>query len=225
MNLARIANKYFNDSEPWKTIKSNKKQCETTLNVCLQTIFTLAELFSPIIPFSSERIFKMLDAEPVEWDKAGEINLKEGHQLNKAEILFNKIEDSIIEEQMTKLGQTDEHKSIPKPEFEEITIDDFLKVQLRTAKIIEAEKIKKSDKLLKLKVDLGFEQRQVIAGIGKAYKPEDIIGKKIILVANLKPAKLMGNESNGMVLALENNNGGLTLLESDESVELGTRAK
>lgn len=223
MNLARAGNKYFNDSEPWKQIKSSKEQCATTINICLQTIYTLAELFSPIIPFASEKLFKMLNAGAVDWDNAGNENLAAGHQLGKAEILFTKIEDKVIEEQTEKLGKSEEAQAVEK--FEEITIDDFMKVQLRTAEIISAERVPKSDKLLKLKVDLGFEKRQVIAGIAKSFQPEEIVGKKIVMVANLKPAKLMGLESQGMILAVEGSDGKLNLLQVDGTVKAGTRAK
>lgn len=224
MNLARAGNKYFNDSEPWKSVKSDKEQCATTINLSLQIIYTLAELFYPVIPFSSEKLFKMLNAAPTDWFKSGEENLKAGHVLNKAEILFTKIEDGVIEKQMSQLGSTAETaQEIEK--FEEITIDDFLKVQLRTAEIVSAEKVAKSDKLLKLKVNLGFEQRQVIAGIGKSFQPEDLVGKRVVMVANLKPAKLMGLESQGMLLAVEGSDGKLSLLQVDGSIKPGTRAR
>lgn len=226
MNLARAANKYFNDSEPWKTIKSDIEECSTTINICLQTVYTLAELFQPIIPETSQKMFAMLNAEPTGWDNCGKINLTEGHQLNEPVLLFTKIEDDVIEKQKEQLGKTTANEKGGHNEpVEEIDINDFMKVQLRTATIIKAENIKKSDKLLKLQVDLGNEQRQVIAGIAKHYKPEDVIGKKIIVVANLKPAKLMGRDSQGMILALENSDGTLRLLEADEQVENGVRAK
>lgn len=223
MSLARAGNKYFNDSEPWKTVKTDRERCQTTLYVCLQTIYTLAELFNPVIPFSSEKLFKILNSKPVEWNKAGNENLPAGHQLNQPEILFTKIEDKAIEEQTNKLGQGEQ--IVPVEKFEEITIDDFFKVQLRTAIITHAENVPKSDKLVKLKVDLGFEKRQVVAGIAKSFKPEELIGKKIIMVANLKPAKLMGLESQGMILAVDNGQGGVSLLEVDENIKPGTRAK
>lgn len=222
MNLARAGNKYFNDSEPWITVKSNKEKCGTTLNICLNTIFTLAELFSPVIPFSSEKMFKMLNSSKVIWDKAGEENLKPGNKLNKPEILFSKIEDEAIEKQMKKLGKPEVSKK--KPE-DLISYDDFMKVQLKTAQVIEAEKVEKSNKLLKLIVDLGDEKRQIIAGISQSYTPEDILNKKVIIVANLKPAKIMGLESQGMLLALEGKNGNLKILSVDDEVNKGTRAK
>ena len=221
MNLARAGNKYFNDSEPWKTVKSNKEKCGTTINICLQTIYTLAELFQPVIPFSSQKIFKMLNAEKTSWDKSGEENLPAGHKLNKAEILFPKIEDKMIDEQISKLGggkSDEDEKNL-------INYDDFMKTELKVAEVLEAEKIKKSKKLLKLQVKLGDEVRQVIAGIAQSYEPEEMIGKKVVVVANLQPAKLMGEESNGMILAVEKDDGKLQVVTVDNSVKNGTRVK
>lgn len=221
MNLARRGNKYFNDSEPWVTVKNNKEKCGITLNVCLQTIYTLAGLLSPVLPFSTEKVFKMLNASPVNWDDLGKINLEDNHRLNKTEIIFPKIEDEIIEEQISKLG----NKSTTTTQDELVTIDDFNKIKLKVAEIVEAVNVPKSDKLIKLKVKLNDEDRQVVAGIAKSYKPEDLIGKKIILVANLKPAKLMGYESRGMVLAVETENGNINLLTVNQDIKNGTRAK
>jgi len=222
MNLARIANKYFNDSEPWISIKENKEKCSTTLNICVQTIFTLAELFSPIIPFTSEKIFKILNTQLVDWFDSGKINLKENHQLNEPEILFTKIEDEVIEKQINMLGKSEEELN---KENHLISIDDFRKVELKVAEIISAEPIPKSNKLLKLKVKLNEEERQVIAGIAKFYSPENLIGKKVLIVANLQPVKIMGYDSYGMLLALENENSELKILEVDKTVKSGTLAK
>ncbi len=221
MNLARAGNKYFNDSEPWKSVKTNKEKCATTLNICLQTIYTLAELFSPIIPFSSEKIFKMLNTVAAEWDKCGKANLEAGHQLNGAEIIFPKIEDETIERQMMNLQDPQTEAALP----ELISIDDFSKIHLKVAEIISAEKLEKSEKLLKLKVKLDSEERQVIAGIAKSYNPEELINKKVVMVANLKPAKLMGQESQGMILAVQDEKGNLNVLSVDKSVRSGTRVK
>ncbi|MFZ5946951.1 MAG: methionine--tRNA ligase [Stygiobacter sp.] len=223
LNVARAGNKYFNDSEPWKTSKSNKDKCSTTLNICLNTIFTLAEIFEPVIPFTSKKIFGMLNANPVEWKNSGKTNLEVGHQLNEPQILFNKIEDKVIEQEINKLPKAEEE---PKEIIEQISIDDFKKVKLRVAQIISAENVKKSDKLLKLQIDLGEEKRQLVAGIAKSYSPEELIGKKILVVANLKPAKLFGIESQGMVLALDTSEEGkVKLIEIDQSIELGKTAK
>lgn len=226
MNLARSANKFFNDSEPWKTVKTNKDKCSTTLNICVQTIYTLAKLFSPIIPFSSEKIFKMLniDENLSDWDNAGKHNLIEGHQFNSSEILFSKIEDSVIETHLASINKSVE-TDLVKPQESFISIDDFRKVELKTAEIIFAENVPKSEKLLKLRINLGNEERQIISGIAKYYTPQDIIGKKVIIVSNLQPAKIFGLESKGMVLAVEGKDGNLILVETDKSVPNGTQAK
>ncbi len=221
MNLARTANKYFNDTEPWKTVKSDKERCGTTINISLQTVYTLAEVFYPVIPFAAAKMFKMLNAEKTDWFSAGEAKLPEGHRLNKAEILFRKIEDKVIEEQIAKLPATEEEPGKPK----EITYEEFSEIDLRVAKIIDAGKIPKAEKLLKLQVDLGSEKRQIIAGVAKFYSPEDLIGKKVVVVANLRPAKLFGLKSEGMLLASENKDGQLKVVEVDDSVEIGAKVK
>ena len=225
MNLARDGNKYFNDSEPWVTVKSNKEKCGTTLNICLQAIYTLAELFSPVLPFSSEKLFKILNSNQVEWSECGKSFLKEGHQINAAEILFPKIEDEVIEEQISKLGKPEaaNEKVVVKDEL--ISYADFMKTKLKVAEVLSAEKIMKSKKLMKLKVLLDDGERQLVAGIAEHYNPEELIGKKVVVVANLQPAKLMGEESNGMILAVENEFGGLQVLTVDNSVKNGTRVK
>lgn len=223
MNLARAGNKYFNDSEPWKTVKTDKERCGTTLNICLQTIYTLGELLSPVMPNTSEKIFKMVNSNMVGWFDSAKENLTEGHQLNKPEILFSKIEDEVIVVQKEKYGS--EGTAAPIVVNESITYDDFMKTQLKIAEIIEAERIPKSDKLLKLKVKLGNEERQIIAGIAKYYAPEDVKGKKVVIVANLKPAKLMGMESQGMILAVENEDGKLQVLSVDNLAKNGSRVK
>lgn len=223
MNLARAGNKYFNDSEPWKTLKSNNEKCATTLYICMQTIYTLAELISPVIPFSSEKIFRMLNAEMTSWDESGKENLAAGHILNKAEIVFPKIEDEIIEKQMDNLENKD--TKTEKIQEEIISFDDFMKIKLKVAEVVHAEKLEKSEKLLKLKVKLDDGERQVIAGIAKHYAPEELIGKKVVMVANLKPAKLMGQESNGMILAVEDENNKLNVLSVNSTVKTGTRVK
>lgn len=227
MNIARACNKYFNDSEPWKTVKNNQEKCATTLNICLQAIYTLAELLSPVIPETSKKMFNMLNAEPTVWDNAGKMNLSVGHKLGKAEILFTKIEDAVIEEQINKLGvvENQENKVLELNIKDEISIDDFAKVDLRVVEVLEAEKIAKSNKLLKLKVKLGSTERQVVSGIAQHYKPEELVGKKLVLVANLKPAKLMGVESHGMILAVEDKEGKLKVVEIKDDVETGKQVK
>ncbi len=226
MTFARSCNKYFNDSEPWITVKSDKTKCATAINVSLQAIYTLAEIFSPVIPFASEKMFKMLNAEKTDWFESGKPQLEAGHVLNKAEILFTKIEDKTIEEQMNKLGkpqgETEKNKAEEKPL---VSFDDFMKIELKAAEIIGAEKIKKSKKLLKLQVDSGDDKRQIVAGIAESYAPEELIGKRVIIVANLQPAKLMGVESQGMLLAGETADGKLKIIEPDAEIKPGTRIR
>ena len=224
MNLARAGNKYFNDSAPWTSVKSDKARCGSTLYVCLQTIYTLAELFSPVIPFTAAKIFELLNVSATDWDICGNENLTSGHQLNKPSILFTKIEDEPIQQVIDELNAS-APKSAAEQIDELITIDDFLKIQLKTAEVISAENVPKSDKLLKIKVKLENEERQIMAGIAKSYKPQDLIGKKVVIVANLKPAKLMGLESKGMILAVEQADGSLQVLTVNDSVKNGTRAK
>jgi methionyl-tRNA synthetase len=234
MNLARAANKYFNDSEPWKTVKTNPEECATTLNICLQIVRSLAVLFAPVVPFSSETIWKMmgmtasLSAE--RWLEAGDLNLAAGHKLEKAQIVFKKIEDSIIEKELQKLkppsdepGPSVEKNMLPfKPT---ISIEEFQKVDLRVAKIIACESVPKSKKLLKLQVEIGTERRQIVAGIAQQRKPEELIGKTIIVVANLAPAKLMGVESQGMLLATHGDGDAFALLTVSNDVESGSWIK
>ncbi len=223
MNLARAGNKYFNDAEPWVTSKKNKEQCATTINICLNIIYTLGVIFEPVIPNTSVKILKMLNARPTEWSKCGDSILHPGQKLNEAEILFTKIEDKVIEEQINKLEPMADK---PIESIEEITIDEFKRIKLKVAKIIAAESVKKSDKLLKLQIDLGNEQRQLVAGIAKSYKPEELIGKKILIVTNLKAAKLFGIESQGMILAVDTpEEGKVMIIEIDEAIELGKTAK
>jgi methionyl-tRNA synthetase len=226
VNLARACNKYFNDSEPWSTVKKDKEKCGTALNICANAIFTLGELLFPVLPFSSDKILKMLNAEITGWDECGKNNVTEGHKLNSPEILFQKIEDGAINMQMEKLNGSGEKEKPDESNLNKfISIEDFYKVELKTAEVISAEKIEKSDKLLKLRVKLDNGERQVIAGIAKSYSPEQILGKKIVIVANLKPAKLMGLDSQGMILAVQKIDGSLDVLSVDGSVMNGTRVK
>jgi len=209
MNIARAANKYFNDEEPWKILKSDPDRCAKTLFVCCQMVNSLAVLFAPVTPFTSKKIYTILnvnqstgEAEDLKignnsFSDASLPALESGHKTNIPEILFKRIEDDVVDKQIAKLGEMTEEKE----ESNMITIDDFAKIKLRTAKIIEAEKVKKSKKLIKLIVDLGDEKRQILAGIAEHYEPEYLLGKTVVVVANLLPAKLMGLESHGMMLA------------------------
>jgi methionyl-tRNA synthetase len=208
MNVARAANKYFNDSEPWKTRKDQPARCATTINICLQVVRSLAILFEPIIPFSCGKIWQMLNLQKSasdSWVAASTLAISDGHTVGQPEILFTKFEDEAVEREIAKLGAAaPQDGGAPPIEVElkpEVSIDDVMKLDLRIATVLEAERVKKSDKLIKLQIRIGTLQRQIIAGIGKQYEPEQLVGQKIVVVANLKPAKLMGNESQGMLLA------------------------
>ncbi len=238
MNLARAANKYFNDEEPWRTLKSDPERCSKSLYICSQLLYTFAILFAPIIPFTSRKIFNSLGMEAITgepnfgvasqdvWSNALLFKLPEGEKIQKPEILFPIIEDKIIAAQSDKLGKSPEQieeeirKNI-------IFYNDFAKIQLRTAKILEAERVKKSKKLIRLKIDLGAERRQIVAGIGEHYSPDELIGKTIVVVANLEPTKLMGIESQGMLLAATTSDGShlsiVTIL--DENIPAGSTVK
>jgi methionyl-tRNA synthetase len=230
MNLSRAANKYFNDSEPWKTLKSSPEHCSTTLHVAIQIVRSLAILLEPVVPATSEKIWKLLNLDiPLKedgWDSASEFRIKEGHKLNKPEILISKIDDKQIDEIVKFLEGGDKPEAAPIfPMKPTITIDDFKKIDLRVGRVIEAEKVPKSEKLIKLQVEIGNERRQVVAGVAQHYKPEDLIGKLIVVVANLQPAKLMGQESQGMILAASNESGTLTLVGVQSEISTGATVK
>lgn len=235
MNVARAANKYFNDSEPWKTLKSDRERCATTLHICLNVVRSLAVLFAPVVPFSSHTVWKMLNIptplSEEQWMNAGGMRLPGGHPLGQSEILFTKIEDSTIEQELAQLGHSSEQQAPSAPQTnyapvkEPITYDDFAKIDLRVAKVVAAEAVPKSKKLIKLQIDLGFEQRQIVAGIAEKLTPEQLIGRTIIVVANLAPAKLMGVESNGMLLATAADGENFALLTSSKEVQTGVGIK
>lgn len=234
MNVARTANKYFNDSEPWKTAKNNPEQCAATLNICLQTVRSLAVLFEPLLPNTSKKIWELMNlnntVEEEAWNSAGEMKIAEQHQIRQPEILFTKIEDAVIEEELAKLAKNNQRETgAPEKEYvplkPQVTYDDFAKLDFRTAKIVAAEPVPKSKKLLKLQIDLGFEKRQIVAGIAEKLLPEQLLGKTIIVVANLAPAKLMGVESNGMLLATAADGENFALLTPSKEVEQGIGIK
>lgn len=216
--VTKKGNKYFNDQEPWKAVKEDKQKAANTLYLSNQLAKILAVVLKPYIPTKAEQIAKIVNiANPEEW-KDAKVPLNEGHKINKAKPLFKKIEDNKIAEQKSKLEEnlkTEEDENMS----DIITIDDFDKVEIRIGQIKEAEKIEKSDKLLKLQVDIGSEVRQIVAGLAQFYSPEELIDRKVAVVANLKPAKLFGTLSEGMLLATGESG---ALLSPDEC-EIGER--
>ncbi|MBP9191818.1 MAG: methionine--tRNA ligase [Ignavibacteria bacterium] len=227
MNIVRAANKYFNDTEPWKLVKDEKEKCGEIINNCLQICYSIAILINPFLPFTSEKILKILSADKTnfKWDRIGEINLASGNELGENQILFPQIEDSQIENEMgTEItnDSKEENKKIAgdKTGTNLIGLEDFKKVNLKVAKILECEVVPKSKKLLKLKLKVGDKEKQIVSGISEHYKPEDLIGKLIVVVDNLKPSKLMGIDSEGMLLAAKKD-GELKLVLIDGEIEPG----
>ena len=232
MNVARDANKYFNDKEPWRTVKEDPELCGATLNICVQVSKTLAILMEPFLPFSAEKLWALLNQEGdihgQNWFAAGKEFIPAGHQLAKPEILISKIEDKVIAAEVEKLkaksqtvgkgeGKVSEEKSSL------ISFAQFKNIDLRVARVLTAERVENTDKLLRLEVEIGEEKRQIIAGMAEFLAPESMIGKLVIVVANLQPAKIRGLESQGMLLAAENDSGELSLITVDK--EIGTGAK
>ncbi len=235
MNLARAANKYFNDSEPWKTAKTDRDRCATSINISLQLARSLAILMQPVIPASAAKLWTTMNlpgsVEAQSWDSAAEFVLPAGHTLGTPEILFTKIEDDVIEKEVQNLPGAESRpgtgtpEAPPAPAKPLITVDDFRKLDLRIAKVVQCEPVPKSEKLLKLQVEVGSERRQIVAGVAQHYRPEELIGKSIVVVFNLQPAKLMGQESQGMLLAATGADGKLAIVAPARDVESGATVK
>lgn len=230
MNLARLGNKYLADSEPWKLIKTDEERVKTILNIGLQIAANLAVLAQPFMPFSSEKLLKMLNIPALGWDEAGRIDILEtGHQLNEAELLFEKIEDEAIEHQINKLMDTktanEEASAIPDKAKENISFDQFSAMDIRVGTILAAEKVNKTKKLLKLQVDTGIDQRTIVSGIAEYFNPEEIIGKQVSVLINLEPREIKGILSQGMILMAENSDGNLSFVAPGEQFPNGSEIR
>ena len=226
MNLARLGNKYLADEEPWKVIKDNPERVKTQMFCALQVAGALAYLCEPFLPFTSQKMKSGLNLGNKNWyEVLNTPPIPTGHQINEMPLLFSKIEDDVIEAQIKKLENTkiNNQKSNPNanPMKEQISFDDFTKIDLRTATILEAEKVEKADKLLKLKVDTGVDVRTVVSGIAESFSPEEIIGKQVMILLNLAPRKIRGIESQGMLLLTTKPDGKLSFVTPDEKVENG----
>ncbi len=219
MTLPALGNRYFDYQAPWKAIKENPKNCDRTINVCAKLISSLEILLQPYIPFTTNKIRAMLGLDKRTWDEAKNPILPD--ELKKIEVLFPKIEKSKIDAQVAKLGKKQEKVKETEKKME-ITFEEFKKMELKVAKIITAEKVAGTDKLIKMNVDLGTEKRQIVAGIGMVYPPETLVGKTIILVANLAPAKIRGVESHGMLLAAVEGNS-ISLVTLDRELNPGSQ--
>ena len=226
MNLARLGNRYLTDAEPWKIFKSDPERVQTILNVCLQVCAGLAVLGDPFLPFSADKLRAMLNLEMRSWDEGGLADLlPAGHKINNAELLFEKVEDSQVQAQVDKLLETRKNnieKEEAKPLKDTVTFDDFIKMDIRTATVTSAEKVPKTKKLLKLSVDTGVDERTLVSGIAEFYTPEEIVGKKVLVLANLAPRKIKGIESHGMVLMAENKQGELAFVVPEKAFDNGS---
>lgn len=227
MNLARIGNKYIADCEPWKVIKTDPERVKTIIYISLQLTANLAIAFEPFLPFSSEKLRHMLNMETFEWAQLGNTNLlQEGHQLNQPELLFEKIEDAAIEAQIQKLLDTkkanEEANYKAEPIKENIPFEDFEKLDIRVGTVLECTKVPKADKLLCFKIADGLENRTIVSGIAKYYKPEELVGKQVCFIANLAPRKLKGIESQGMILSAVNHDGSLSVITPEKEVKPGS---
>lgn len=229
MNLARIGNKYLADTEPWKLAKTDMSRVATILNIALQITANLTIVFSPFLPFSSEKLLRMLDVnEAFSWDSLGSMELLSvGHQIVTAELLFEKIEDSTIEAQIEKLQATKVANELAErkaePIAQDIQFDDFLKLDIRVGTVLECSKVPKADKLLQFKIDDGLGGRTIVSGIAKHYQPEELVGKQVCFIANLPPRKLKGIESQGMILSAEDLDGSLKLISPSVEVSPGSK--
>lgn len=223
MDLARLGNKYLAETEPWKVIKENPARVETIMNIALQIAANLAILSEPFLPFTAEKLRTQLGLNETTWAETGGADLLPvGTVIGESSLLFEKIEDDVIEKQVKKLQESkrmNELENAKVPALKEtIQYDDFAKMDIRIGTILEAEKLPKSDKLLKFLVDDGFEKRTILSGIAKHFSPEEMIGKQVTFLANLAPRKMMGIESNGMILMAENRDGSLALLQPHKEV-------
>ncbi len=229
MNLARIGNKYITECEPWKVWKTDPKRVETILYVSLQLVANLAIAFDPFLPFSSEKLRRLINMDKFDWEQLGSTDLlRPGHQLAEPELLFEKVEDDAIECQLRKLeeakkaNEASAYKAQPiKPT---VAFDDFEKLDIRVGHILNCEKVKKANKLLKFTIDDGSgTDRTIVSGIAKFYEPEELIGKDVLFIANLAPRKLMGIESQGMILSAENFDGDLGVTTILKDVKPGSK--
>ena len=238
MNLARIGNKYLADSEPWKVIKTDPERVKTIINLSLQLTANLAIAFEPFLPFSSKKLYQMLNVERFEWASLGSTDLlKEGHQLATPSLLFEKIEDAAIQAQMDRLERIKKENEAAnfkaEPVKKEVTYDDFEKLDIRVGTVLSCEKVKKSNKLLKFEIadgdisaplgEAGRGPRTILSGIAQYYEPEDLVGKQVCFIANFPPRKMMGLESQGMILSAVNFDGSLSVITPQREVKPGSQ--
>ncbi|MDR1130417.1 MAG: methionine--tRNA ligase [Prevotellaceae bacterium] len=227
MDLSRLGNKYLADTEPWKLAATDMDRVSTILNISLQITANLSIILEPFLPFTVKKLRKMLNIDALDWDRLGETGLlPEGYRLAVPELLFDKIEDSVIEAQISKLEATKKSNAPATagniaPQKETVQFDDFGKMDIRTVTVVAAERVPKTDKLLKLTIDTGIDTRTIVSGIAEFYKPEEIIGKQVSVLLNLAPRKIKGIESQGMILMAKNSSGKMCLVQPSEIMDNG----
>ncbi|MDD4209156.1 MAG: methionine--tRNA ligase subunit beta, partial [Bacteroidales bacterium] len=230
MNVARLGNKYLTDMEPWKLFKDQPNRVESILHIALQICAELAVLSEPFLPFTAEKLRTLLHLNTLTWKDAGSAQLlKQGNSLSEAVLLFEKIEDDAIENQVQKLINTKKDNNMEstpvQAQKESITFDDFQKMDIRTCTVLEAEKVAKTKKLLKLTVDTGIDTRTIVSGIAEYYEPEALIGKQVIMLVNLEGKEIKGIYSKGMILMAENTKGELCLVSPIKASDNGSTVK
>ena len=230
MNIARLGNKYLQETEPWKLAKTDMARVETILNVALQICSNIAVAFEPFLPFMSKKLMKMLGIKSLTWDMLGSTSiLANGAEIGAAELLFEKIEDDAIQAQIDRLEKTKEDNKInswtPAPQQADVDFDTFMKLDIRVGTVLECQKVPKADKLLQFLIDDGMEKRTIVSGIAKYYAPEDLIGKQVCFVSNFAPRKLKGVLSQGMILSAENADGSLVVCGPTGPVAPGAQVK
>lgn len=227
MNIARLGNKYLADTEPWKVIKSDADRTATILNISLQIAANLATACAPFLPFTAERLLSMLNSTPFDWSSIGSSELLAAtHPLGQAELLFEKIEDSTIEAQLLKLEEAKAANladaAVVAPAKEAVSFEDFAKMDIRVSKVVAAERVPKTQKLLKLTVDTGLDTRTIVSGIAQHYTPEQMLGRTVLVLANLAPRMLRGIESQGMILMAETPDGKLNIVAPEADAPVGS---
>ena len=229
MNLARLGNKYLADTEPWKVIKTDEGRVKTILNICLQISANLSTLMEPFMPFSSQKLREFMNIDVIDWAKMGDGVIPAGHELGEAGLLFEKIEDATIQAQIDKLLATKKANEMASvkaaPAKENIQYEDFMKMDIRVGKIIAAEKVAKTKKLMKLTVDTGIDERTIVSGIAEHYTLEEVIGRQVSVLVNLEPKPLKGIVSQGMILMAENADGTLSFVSPDKEVKPGSEVR
>ena len=226
MNFARIGNKYLADSEPWKLIKTDAERVKTILNIALQITANIAIAIEPFMPFSAAKILNMLACEKFGWERLGAMDLlADGHQIGEPSLLFEKIEDDVIQKQLDRLAEIKKQNMAAEvkaePQKAECTFEDFQKMDIRVSTILEAEKLPKTKKLLKLTIDTGIDKRTIVSGIAEHFTPEELVGQQVLVLVNLAPRDFKGITSQGMILMAEDATGALRLLQPNEKTNAG----